>query len=178
MKMHSRIASLILIAIALVAAGCTGADELPFGDVAAERFLGSAPLDISGPDADDPAITGIASDMVSERRFDLTPSGFTISSGNVNSTAAAGSDFGVGGGTLDVSGDQAAVDLDVFSTNPDVSNANMVGTFSLSEASQALVTPGESFLVDWEINFDYIGFPVQLNVAQELTGTDFQSIEE
>jgi len=139
----------------------------------AQQFLGSAPVSVSGPDADNEAAVNASEDMVTGRRFDLTPSGFTIASGNVNSTAAAGSDFGVAGGTLDVSGDTATVGLDVFSTNPDITNAHMDGTFSLSDATQAMTHPGESFMVDWHITFDYVGIPISLDVQQQLTGSDF-----
>ena len=71
MSKHSRIAILLFMLAVLAVAGCTGADDLPFGNVAADRFLGSGPLNITGPDADDPEVAGIASDMVTGRRFDL-----------------------------------------------------------------------------------------------------------
>jgi hypothetical protein len=172
MTNHSRIfAFAILAAIALLSA-CNSGPGL--GDnVIAERFLGSAPVAVSGPDAGNDAAVDEAAEMLTGRRFDLTPSGFTISSGPVNSLGPASSDYGVAGGTLGVSGDQATVNLDVFSTNPDVTNAELEGTFSLSEATQALTNPGDVFVVDWEVRFDYLGFPVQLDVEQQLTGSDF-----
>ena len=176
MSKHSRIAIAVLSLVALGVTSCIGSG-IDLGDnVAANFFVGSASVNVSGPDADNPTAVAIADDMVQGRRFDLTPSGFTIGSGDVSSEAPAGSDFGVADGTLDVSGDQATVDLDVFSTNPDVTDARMVGTFSLSEASQALTNPGDSFLVNWDISFDYLGFPVQLDVQQELTGSDFENL--
>jgi hypothetical protein len=178
MSKHSRIAILFTVLAIAVLSSCTGSDLGSIGNVAADRFVGSAPVNVSGPDADNGTVVSIADDMVTGRRFDLTPSGFAIASGDVSSTAPAGSDFGVAGGTLDVSGDNATVDLDVFSTNPDVTNAHMAGTFSLSEATQALTNPGDSFIMDWAIDFDYLGFPVQLDVQQELTGSDFQNLDE
>src|SRR5688572_25192110 len=106
MNKHSRLA-FALIAFALFAiAGCTGDEINPLDDVVAERFLGSAPVSVSGPDADNDGAVDAATDMLTGRRFDLTPSGFTIASGDVSSTAPAGSDFGVAGGELDVDGDQ------------------------------------------------------------------------
>jgi hypothetical protein len=178
MSKHSRI-FLAVLAFAIAAiTSCTGAEIDPGDNVVAGRFIGGTAVSVSGPDADDPNAVSIADDMVDGRRFDLTPSGITIASGDVSSEAPAGSDFGIANGTLDVSGDQATVDLGLFSTNPDVDNARMTGTFSLSEASQALVSPGDSFLVDWDVRFDYLGFPVQLDVQQELTGTDFQSLDD
>lgn len=177
MSKHSRTAFALLVCTILLSA-CTGGGQALGDNVAANFFVGSVSVDVSGPDADDPAKVAIADDMVQGRRFDLTPSGFTIASGDVTSEAPAGSDFGVANGTLDVAGDTATADLDLFSTNPDVDNARMTGTFSLSDASQALTTPGESFLVDWDVRFDYLGFPVQLDVQQELTGTDFQNLAE
>jgi hypothetical protein len=175
MSKHSRIAT-ALLALAILAASCTGGGPDLGGNVAANFFVGSAAVNVSGPDADDPTAVSIADDMVEGRRFDLTPSGFSIASGDVSGQAAPGSDFGISDGTMAVSGDEATVDLDVFSTNPDVTGAHMTGTFSLSEASQALVTPGDSFLVDWDVSFNYLGFPVQLAVQQELTGSDFQNL--
>jgi hypothetical protein len=162
----------LLGALLLMAGGCiSGGGKLE--NVIAQRFLGSAPVSVSGPDAGNAGAADEAADMLTGRRFDLTPTGFTISSGPVDSEGAAFSDYGIGSGTLDVEGDTATVDLDVFSTNPDVTNARLVGTFSLSEAAQAMTSPGDSFLVDWDVSFDYLGFPVQLSIAQQLTGSDF-----
>ena len=177
MSKHSLIAAIIL-ALAIAATSCIGSGVELGDNVVAERFLGSSPVSVSGPDSDDGTMVSIADDMVSGRRFDLTPSGFTIASGDITSEAPPGSDFGVSDGTLDVSGDQATVDFRMFSTNPDVTDARMTGTFSLSEATQALTSPGDSFLVNWDISFDYLGFPVQLQAEQELTGTDFRDLED
>ena len=178
MSKHSRIALTLTAFAVMLGASCTGPLPVPTDDVVAGRFVGSSPVSVSGPDSDDPEILSITDDMVSGRRFDLTPSGFTIASGDVTSEAPAGSDFGIADGELDVAGDTATLDLSLFSSNPDVDNPTMTGTFSLSEASQALTTPGDSFLVDWDVRFDYLGFPVQLDVQQELTGTDFQNLGE
>ncbi len=173
MVKHSRffLSAIAAAAFALLSA-CDSGPSLG-NNVFAERFLGSAPVNISGPDAGNAGAEDAAADMLTGRRFDLTPTGFTINSGPVQSEGSGGSDYGIGSGTLGVSGDQATVNLDVFSTNPDVTNAELQGTFSLSDASQALTNPGDVFEVLWDVRFDYLGFPVQLEVEQQLTGSDF-----
>src|SRR5687767_10349817 len=111
-----------LTALALTAFLLPACDTLggglfdPVEELVAERFVGSGPINVSGPDADNDEAVDVASDMLTGRRFDLTPDGFTISSGDVSSEAPAGSDFGVEDGTLDVDGDTATMQFDMFST--------------------------------------------------------------
>jgi hypothetical protein len=160
-----------LAALALSACNSEG-DDFDL-DLKADSFLGGTPSNVSGPDADNADATDEASAMLTGRKFDFTPNGFTLASGNVNSEPVENSDYGIAGGTMSLDGDEATVGLDVFSNNPDVTNAEMTGTFSVAEASSAILTPGESFTVNWDIAFDYLGFPIQLNMDQELQGTDF-----
>jgi hypothetical protein len=161
----------VLTSSVLALSACGGSDPL---NLQADSFQGGSLSNFGGLDGADTEARDIAREMAVGRNFDFTPGGgFTLSSGPINSTSDGG-DFGIGGGTLDLSGDDATVDLDITSENPNVTNAHMVGTFSLAAASAAIANPSSSFDVEWTISFDtFGGIPVELTATQTLTGTDF-----
>jgi hypothetical protein len=163
---------IMLALLGLLLTACdTEGDDL--ADLRADTFTGGTPTNVSGPDADNDAARAEAEAMLAGRNFELTPGGFSLSSGPVNSEPVDGSDYGVAGGDLSLDGDDATVELDVFSNNPDVTDANLRGSFSVDEAGSAIVNPGRTFTMNWEVDFDYLGIPVSFNMDQELTGTDF-----
>jgi hypothetical protein len=139
----------------------------------ANSFDGGALSNFGGTDGADPDARAIARDIASGRNYDFTPAGFTISPGSAASNGPNGSPFGVGNGSLAINGDTATATLDIVSTDPNVTNAQMVGTFSLAEASAAISNPGASFVVDWVLSFDALGVPISLSAQQTLNGTDF-----
>jgi hypothetical protein len=141
-------------------------------DMKAKSFDGAALENFGGSDGAGTAARNIARNMAEGRNYDFTPSGFTFSSGPVTSSAEEG-DFGFGGGSIAVDGDEATVDLDVTSNNPDITNAHMVGTFNTTAAGLAIADPGKTFDVAWTIGFETLGEPVELTAMQTLAGTDF-----
>jgi hypothetical protein len=163
----------IIVAGLLLLAACGKSDPL---DQFAGTFLGGSLSAFGGDDGSDPQARDTADDMAQQRSFDFTPTGFVIESGTIASQPEAGSAFGVGSGSLDVNGDNATVDLDLVSNDPNVSGARMRGQFSLEDASAALINPQSSFDVQWEIDFSYLGVPISLNATQRLTGQDFETI--
>jgi hypothetical protein len=159
----------VLAAVMFAACGGSSIDLVQH----ANSFDGGALSNYGGADGENADARAIAREMASGRNYDFTPSGFTIAAGDASSNGPNGSPFGVGNGSLAVSGDTATVTLDITSTNPDVTNAQMVGSFSLAEASMAIINPGSSFIVDWTMSFDMLTVPVSLSAQQTLNGTDF-----
>lgn len=148
--------------------GGTGSQDL----LGANSFLGGSLSNFTGPDGADTSAQDTARDVLGGASFDLTPSGFTLSSGPVSSDS--GGTFGLGSGTLDISGDDATMDLDITSTDPNITNVNAVGTFSLAQAQAAILDPGASFDVDWDLTFLGPGaIPFEIGMTQTLTGSDF-----
>jgi hypothetical protein len=139
----------------------------------ANSFDGGSLSNFGGGDGGNADVRAIARDMASGRNYDFTPSGFSITDGPAASNGPNGSPFGVGNGTLAINNDTATVTLDITSTNPDVTNAQMVGTFSVADASMAIINPGATFVVDWVMSFDLLAVPVNLTAQQTLNGTDF-----
>lgn len=152
-----------------------GGGEGPVEQLGASSFLGGSVSNFNGPDGADPFAQDTARAALGGASFDLTPEGFSISSGPVASDS--GGDFGLGNGTLSVSGDDASVDLDITSTNPDITNVSAVGRFSLAQAEAALLDPGKSFEVDWTLSFDGPGaLPFEISLTQTLSGADFMPV--
>lgn len=157
-----------LAAGSLVACGGTDLEE----QLGADRFLGGSISNFTGPDGADPAAQDTARDVLGGASFDLTPSGFSLSSGPISSDSAG--TFGLGSGTLSVNGDDATMDLAIASTDPNVTNVNAIGTFSLAQAQAAILDPGASFEVDWTLTFLGPGaIPFEIGMTQTLTGADF-----
>jgi hypothetical protein len=169
-----RALAVLVTGVTLMALGltwsCGSSDSGPA--VEADIFTGGSLSNFSGNDGGDSDARAIARDMATSRNFEFTPTGFLVS-GNVNSDGPVGSDFSVGSGLLEVDGDTVNVTLLLTSTNPDITNPQMEGSFSLSEAQNAIISPGASFPVDWTISFDALGSPFSLTATQELTGADF-----
>ncbi len=150
---------------------CGGSEELP--QLNADIFTGGSLSNFGGADGGDSDARDTARELATSRSFDFTPSGFTISSGPVSTDGAPGSFFTGGTGTLAVSGDNATVTLSPVSSDPNYTDIEMVGTFSLSAAQSTITNPGASFPVDWDISFTSFGIPLSLSATQELTGSDF-----
>ncbi|MCC7479617.1 hypothetical protein IT575_14335 [bacterium] len=168
----SAIASLALAAlIALLCSACGGTDETV--QLNADFFSGGSLSNFGGSDGGDSDARETARELATGRSFDFTPSGFTISSGPVSTDGAPGSFFTGGTGTLAVSGDTATVTLNPDSSDPNYTDIEMVGTFSLTAAQSTITNPGASFPVEWQISFTSFGIPLSLSATQQLTGSDF-----
>jgi hypothetical protein len=153
------------LAAVLILSSCGGTDiEQQLG---ANLFLGGSVSSFSGPDGADTFAQDTARDALTGASFDLTPSGFTLSSGPVSSDS--GGTFGLGSGTLGVDGDNATLDLEVSSSDPNITNVNAVGSFSLAQAQAAILNPGGSFDVDWTLSFLGAGaIPFEIGMTQTL----------
>lgn len=164
---------LALASIGLLAAmsACGGTDEIP--QLNADTFTGGSLSNFGGDDGGDSDARDTARELATSRSFDFTPSGFTLSSGPVSTDGAPGSFFTGGTGSLNVSGDDATVTLNPTSSDANYTDIQMVGTFSLSDAQQAITSPGASFPVIWDISFSAFGLPLSLTAEQQLTGADF-----
>lgn len=176
MLLHMKTSTVILLGVAAVLAAialsaCGGGTTNLLQQ--ANSFNGGTLSNFGGTDGDNPDVRAIARDMASGRNYDFTPSGFNIASGPAASNGPNGSPFGVGNGSLAVAGDTATATLDITSTDPNVTNAQMVGTFSVAEAAAAIINPSASFVVDWVMSFDLLAVPVSLSAQQTLNGTDF-----
>lgn len=165
--------SLAAVATVMAFASCGGTNTNLIQN--AGSFDGGALSNFGGVDGANTDARAIARDMASGRNYDFTPVGFTIAAGSAASNGPNGSPFGVGNGSIALAGDTATVTLDITSADPNVTNAQMVGTFSVAEASAAITNPGASFVVDWAMSFDSLGVPVHLSAQQTLNGTDFVS---
>jgi hypothetical protein len=142
----------------------------------ANAFLGGTLSGFGGTDGGDPDARAVARDIASSRTYDFTPTGFDIVAGPASSTGAGGSLFTAGDGDIALSGDTATVTLDMLSNDPAVTDAQMVGTFSLAEATTAIASPGASFTVHWTLSFKLNSVDVSLTADQPLTGTDFVTV--
>jgi len=173
---HLKFGRLALLGLATLAASAVALASCGSGtsllDMKAKSFEGGSLSNFGGADGGNTADRNIAKEMAEGRNFDFTPTGFTFASGPVSSSSEGG-DFGFGGGSMAVDGDNATVDIDVTSNNPDITNAHMVGSFNTSAAGLAIVDPGKTFDVAWTISFDTLGVPVELTAIQTLAGTDF-----
>lgn len=172
MLKHNNRTLFLLLITALLLGACKGSPGIGL-EQRADAFLGGSSGSFSGADADNPGAVAEGSAMLGGRVLDFTPGGFTLNSGSLGSQAPGSGPYAISGGQLGVSGDTATVDLDVTSTNPDVTNVDLSGTFSLSAAQGAILNPGRSFDVTWDVGFSYFGVPVAFTMIQPLTGTDF-----
>lgn len=159
-------------ALLAVLAACGGTDSGQ-QQLNANFFTGGSLSNFGGADGSDADARDTARELSTSRSFDFTPSGFIISSGPVSTDGAPGSLFSGGSGTLEVSGDTATVNLNPTSTDANVTDVEMVGTFSLTDAQHAITSPGSSFLVQWTLGFTSFGVPISLTADQNLTGSDF-----
>lgn len=165
--------SLLLAAFCLLWLAACGSDA-PLVQ-RADQFDGGALSNFGGTFGADPDARATAREIASGRSYDFSLSGFDILPGGAESGGPGGSPFGLGTGTVALDGDNATVELDITSTDPNVTNVHMTGTFSLAQATAAIASPGASFVVNWLISFDTFGTPVSLTAEQTLMGTDFVS---
>jgi hypothetical protein len=162
---------IFLCTLLFLLTGCGGSDPL---DLFAESFTGGQLSGFSGAGSSDPNGRATAEELTEERSFDLTPGGFEIESGTISSEPPAGSQFGVGSGSLNVDGNTGTLELGIVSADPNVTDAQLSGTFDLDEASAALINPQSTFDMRWDISFSYLGIPLNLQATQEMSGADFR----
>ncbi len=174
-RMYIKNTLLLILAAALLLwlAACGGETTLA---QRANQFDGGALSNFGGVDGNSADARAIAREIASGRSYDFTQSGFEITPGGVDSSGPGGSLFGLGSGTLALNGDNVTVNMEITSADPNVTNAHMTGTFSLAQASSAIINPGASFVVNWLLNFDALGSPVSLSADQTLNGTDFTAL--
>lgn len=168
------VAALALLALAFSACSAGGGIDL---DQRASSFIGGALSNFSGTDGDEPGARATARDIAIAREFDFTPVGFTIAAG-VASTSLAGASarFGDGLGTITVNGGTAIVDLDITTLDPNVTNLNMSGTFSVANAQAAVANAGNSFTITWLFQFSEGITTYSIEADQVLSGTNWVDV--
>jgi hypothetical protein len=165
------LAASLLLALAACSTGGGGGGGL---NLRADRFLGGALSGFGGADGSNTTARQYARELTSGRTYDFTPAGgFTISTGAVQSIGQTGSGFGIASGSLNVNGDVVTVILNPTSTNPAITDMEMTGVFSFSEAQQSIIDPGASFTVDWDMAMSVSGVPLSLSAQQVLSGQNF-----
>jgi len=174
LKTHMRLLTLLALAALLIAAGCGG----PTGQVntKAGKFSGSAIADFSGPAGDDVDARQVARQLMVNRAYDFTESGFTLNSGNASTTAPGNVSFGSGSGQLTLGGSTAAVDLFIQTLDPLYSGAELSGSFSATSAQSAIDNAGNTFTVSWVLFYTTGGQEYEIHFSQVLTGTDFSAV--
>jgi len=165
--MQRLLALAVLIAVAALASCGTGNDLMQRAD----KFAGSALSGFGGTDGLDATAQALAKEIIEQLEYDFTPSGFVIQNSQASAGGDAAGDYPSATGTVTVSQGQATVVLDVTSTNPDVTDVQLTGTFSVADAQQALDTPGLSFDVAWTLEWTSGGEQHSLTATQTLTGT-------
>jgi hypothetical protein len=165
------VAALTLLSLSLAACSAGGGIDL---DQRASSFVGGALSNFSGTDGDEPEARATARDVAIAREFDFTPVGFTIAAGAAStSLAGASSRFGDGLGTTTVNGDTATVDLDITALDPNVTNMNLSGTYSVTDAQTAVANAGNSFTITWLFQFSEGITTYSIEADQVLSGTNW-----
>ena len=164
----------LLIAAGLAACSAGGGIDL---DQRAGLFVGGALSNFSGTDGDEPLARATARDIAIAREFDFTPLGFTVAAGSAStSIAGASARFGDGLGTIAVNGDTATVELNIVALDPSVANVSLVGTFSVSEAQEAISDAGRSSTVTWVFMFNEGITTYSIEADQVLSGTNWVDV--
>jgi len=165
-----------LLALVVLEAACGSGGGLVI-EQRAQAYVGGALSNFGGIDGGSSTARSVARDIAIAREFDFIQPGFMVSAGTITATTAAASQsFGDGTGQLQVLGDQATAELNISSRDPQISDATITGSFSLSQAQAALNDAGRSFTVNWEFEFSANGLPVSLSAEQTLSGTNWVTI--
>jgi hypothetical protein len=179
MKRMKQLTALILfVSTALLLAACGGTDALVLQR--ANSFDGGALSNFGGTDGSSTDARDIARNITSGRNYDFTLTGFDLVDGPAQSTPAGGSDYGAGTGSVAVDGTAVTVTMDVASTNPNVTNVQLVGTFDAMDAAATIANPGSTFVVEWQMSFDIPNgastYTAHVTAEQTLNGTDYIAI--
>jgi hypothetical protein len=180
MDNSQRFAVRLIIALSIIAmlilASCSAGGGPVGPNQRAGAFFGGAIFNFAGPDSLDIDARAVAREVSNSRDYDFTPGGgFTLASGSATSDSGDPlSDFAAADGSISISGSTATIELNVSSFNPQISNVQLVGTFSLIEAQQAIDDPGSDFTVFWDLAYESDGLDVAISYDQTLTGTDLQ----
>jgi hypothetical protein len=165
----------LLVLLGLLFAASCGGDTVKL-DTKAGKFSGSAIADFSGPDAGDSDVLQVARQLMVNRSYDFTESGYTIAPGNASTSAGGNVSFGSGTGMISLSAGSGAVSLFIQSLDPLYSGAELSGSFQQLAAQSAIDNAGNTFTVSWELFYTYAGQDYEIHFTQVLTGTDFREV--
>ena len=167
---------LVLLALAalLVAAGCGGTTDTV--NTKAGKFSGSAIADFGGPDGDDVDARQVARQLMVNRFYDFTETGYVLAAGGASSTASGNVSFGSGTGTVAINGSTATVDLFIQTLDPAYTGAELNGSYSVSAAQSAIDNAGNTFTVSWIMFYTTGGQDYEIHFSQVLTGSDFREV--
>lgn len=173
----AKMAFMLLAALTLASLSGCGGDSPGGGvDTKANRFSGSAVSNFGGPDMDDTDARADARALMVNRTYDFTETGFIIQAGMASTEAGGNVNFGAGTGLVQVNGANGTIALGVAPSDPDYSNVDLFGTFSVANAQSAVDNAGNTFTVRWEMSYSYAGTDYEIHFDQVLTGSDFRQI--
>ena len=167
-------AVLAALALAVFASACAGGGWVP-DDKFAWRTEGGALTDYGGADGDDAEARNLMRLLLVGRQWDITP----VTSNTVETGAAESYRAGADASFLDATGaqtqlgDAMSVEIDITSTDADITGAHLSAVYSKNAAEAAIADPGESFDVTWTFSFEDNGTPYELTAQQTLIGINF-----
>lgn len=172
---HTMRTGLMLLLLGLLFTAACGGDTVQ-QNTKAGKFSGSAIADFSGPDASDSDVLQIARQLMVNRSYDFTETGFTITAGNATTSAGGNVSFGSGTGLIALSAGSAEVNLFIQSLDPLYSGAELSGTFQQLAAQSAIDNAGNTFTVNWALFYSYNGQDYEIHFTQVLTGMDYSAV--
>ena len=163
----------ILALLALAAlCGCGGGGA---GFDRPQFFLGNTPHDFGGTNGDDAAARQVATEILANRSFDLSPYGWMLESGPVTSSSEGiVNDFGAGEGEQSVVSLTGSLDMRIVSREAAFREVRLFGVYSLSQATVANAQEGTSFPISWTVSWQDLDQAFQVTCSQELTGVLWQ----
>lgn len=138
-------------------------------------FVGATPTAFGGTDGSVEANRLIATEILGNRRFDLSPNTWVIESGPVTSTSEGiVNDFGAGEGDQQVVSSTASLDMRIISREAAISEVRLFGVFDIGEAAQANSSAANSFTINWTVSWQDLSNAYSVTCNQSLTGAAFQ----
>jgi hypothetical protein len=138
-------------------------------------FVGAVPTTFGGTDGGAQASQLIASEILGNRRFDLSPVDWVIETGPVSSTSEnIDNDFGAGEGDQQVVSSTGSIDMRIISREAAISEVRLFGLYDIGEAALANSSAANSFTINWTVSWQDLTNAYSVTCNQSLTGAAFQ----